>query len=312
MRRLVVKNMPALLRRPQTAASARVVRAAARSPVIVQRPVKQAAAIIPRPAITKTPAAAVAYNRLSPQKLKPVKQHRVRALANKPRLSGANVERIREIRGIGLNRCLIVVGNGPSVGEMPLDQLRGHDRIHTLSINTPDMRLWPTTYWVFFDPSQSRRHEALWSTYAGTIFNSTGIQKIKENTIRLANKRGGGFSFALDEFVHIGQSSVYAAMQIAHWMEYESVYLMGVDMCVVGDQLYFYGVNPDVKPEARAAKFKREATHYDTAARILTEADRKRFIFCSNYNPHGFVDKFGRLDHTKAVEAILARYGSKS
>lgn len=216
-----------------------------------------------------------------------------------------DVERLGNIRGLGRGRLLVIIGNGPSISEIPLERLKDHNLIDLMSINRPDERVWPTRYWSFFDVSQATRHKELWVKYDGVIFNSTNIKGRRPNTIQMKNLGSSGFSRNMQTGFHIGQSSVYVAMQIAMWLGYEHTYILGIDMCEVGGKLHYYGTNPDVAPHDRKRRFTREAEYYDEAAKILSDEERARYSFCSSYNPYGFVDKFRRLDHSVAIFEIL-------
>jgi hypothetical protein len=191
-----------------------------------------------------------------------------------------------------------------------LAKLRNHRTIEFMSINKPDARIWPTQYWAFFDLSQLRRNEDLWNSYDGTIFNSTAIKRQKANSMQIKNMGGKGWSRDLSKGLHIGRSSVYAAMQIGAWMDFEHVYIIGCDMNPegLGGKLHFYGNNPDVDPQIRKDRFKSEAEHYSYAADVMSAEERARFTFCSDYNHHAFVDKFSRISHKELVEYLLERY----
>lgn len=215
--------------------------------------------------------------------------------------------KIKQIRNTGKGKILIIIGNGPSINQIDLSQFKHHPDIHTLSINKPDPRLWPTTYWAFFDVSQLRRHTDLWSGFNGIIFNSTSIKRHKPNTVLVRNLGGRGFSKDLTKGLYIGRSSVFAAMQIGLWMNYDHIYIFGCDMNPSGidGKLHFYGTNPDVNPDTRKERFKKESEFYDYAAEILDISDRKKFTFCSSENNWSFVDKFNKLDHKMAIQYII-------
>jgi len=221
-----------------------------------------------------------------------------------------SLPKIKALRDCGVGKVLVIIGNGPSINEAALEKLRDQAHIDIMSVNKPDSRVWPTKYWTFFDLSQMRRNEDLWNEYNGIIFNSTAIKRQKQTSMQLKNVAGLGFSTDLSKGIHIGRSSVYAAMQIGYWMGYDHIYIMGCDMDPSGlnGKLHFYGNNPDVDPEVRKTKFQKEAEYYDNASNVLTEGDRRRFTFCSSYNPWGFVEKFGRLDHKIAIQTILDHY----
>jgi hypothetical protein len=219
-----------------------------------------------------------------------------------------NIPKINGIRNRGQGKILVVIGNGPSINEVELQRLKYNDKIEILSINKPDPRLWPTTYWSFYDPTQVKRHNALIDSYDGLMFNSTAIKRIKNNSIRFKNLAEVQYSKDLSHGLCIGRSSCYAAMQIASWMDFDKTFFFGVDMDSEGinGQLHFYGVNPDVDPNVRKNRFKDESTYYDKAAESLEPEERKKFYFCSDYNKWPFVNQFNKLNQNDAIDYILS------
>lgn len=209
------------------------------------------------------------------------------------------------LRGKFAGRALVIVANGPSIIEADLQKLKGLDLVDIMSINKPDSRLWPTTHWLFCDSSQFRRHQGLWADYDGYIFNSTAINQQKNNSMQIKNIPKFGFSRDLIKGMHIGRSSVYAAMQVALWLGYSAVYIFGVDMCEVNGKLHFYGINPDVDQQRRKNKFGLEAEYYDYAAGVLPAEDRSKFYFCSEYNKWPFVLKYNNMSQRAGVTHIL-------
>lgn len=222
-------------------------------------------------------------------------------------ISPESLNKIKAIKNTGIGKILVIIGNGPSILEAELNRLKNQPNIHTLSINRPDERIWPTTYWSFFDNSQIRRHENIWSNYDGTIFNSTAIKKQKSKSMAFKNIGGKGFSRDASKGINIGRSSVYASMQIALWMNYDKIFIFGCDMNPDGlnGKLHFYGTNPDVDPNIRKSRFKDEAEHYMHAASLLTNEEKQRFIFCTEYNPWDFIKEFRQISHKEAVNNIL-------
>lgn len=220
-------------------------------------------------------------------------------------ISDASKEKIRKLRNRGVGRVLVIIANGPSINQVELGKLRGLPGIDTLSINKPDMRIWPTTYWAFCDPSQYTAHAQLWDSYNGIIINTTGISQQKESSLQIRHIGGPGFSTDLTKGFHIGRSTTYANMQTALWMGYDKIYIFGIDMCEVDGQLHFYGVNPAVPPDKRKERFLKESQFYAQAAEWLDDQTRSKFVFCSSYNTWAFVDKFCRLDHKIAVDHII-------
>lgn len=234
------------------------------------------------------------------------KSPKVRYLTKDP--TPQSKERIAKLRNIGQGRYLVIIGNGPSIGQIPLEKLKSVNKVDLLTINKPDQRVWPTRFWAFFDRSQINRHRGMWDNFNGTVFNSTAIKEQKPTSMQFKNLGGKGFSQELTKGLHIGRSSVYAALQIALWMEYDKIYIFGCDMNPDGidGKLHFYGTNPDVDPTVRAQRFEREASHYDVAADGLGHGERQRFVFCSKgINPWPFVERFSSIEHTAAVDHII-------
>lgn len=219
-----------------------------------------------------------------------------------------SLARISAIRNSKAGHILLIVGNGPSISSIPLEQLRGKDRLDTLTINRPDERLWPTTHWSFFDRSQINRHRDLWEGYNGVIFNSVSIREQKRSSMQFKYLAANGWSRDLMKGLHICRSSVYASMQIAAWMNYDRIYIIGCDMNPAGidGKLHFYGVNPDVEPTTRARRFEKESVAYNEAAIILDDHERKKFVFCSKgINPWEFMKKFPAIAPHETVSTIL-------
>ena len=219
---------------------------------------------------------------------------------------------ISSLGQVGVGRILLIIGNGPSHAEADLPRLAVLPNVDIMSINKPDKRLWPTKYWLFCDNSQQKRHSELWSNYTGTIINSIAVRILKENCIKVRTVSGKGFSLNLLKGMHIGRSSVYAALQVAVWMKYDHIYVFGVDMTAVNGKLYPWGSNPDVADKTRAERFVQEATHYNWMADNVSSQIRSKITFCTRYNPHAFIHSFENLDHVTAIDTIISRHASPS
>lgn len=216
-----------------------------------------------------------------------------------------------KIKESGISKVAVIIGNGPSAAYAPLDLLKSRDKIDIISINKPDARVWPSKYWLFCDNSQYRRHVELWNAYNGTIINATSVTHNRQNAMRVKCRSGKGFSRDIINGFYIGRSSVYAALQVAMWLEYDDIYVFGLDMCAVDGKLYPWGSNPDVNDDTRAKRFKLEAEHYDWASKNLSDAERAKIHICSKFNTWPFMEKFERLDETLAVDVILAKINKK-
>lgn len=218
-----------------------------------------------------------------------------------------HIDRIKSLRNKGYGRVLILIACGPSVKEVEdIADVVNHPLIDTMCINKPEMRVWPATYWSFCDNSQYSRNQDTHKTYTGIVFNSPSIKVGHRSQIIIRNRRGMGFSRDLATGYHIGRSTTYASMQIAYYLNYDRVYILGCDMGEVpGLGLWHYGDNPDVDNKIRVERFAKEAEHYNYASNFLSDHERSKFYFCSSYNKWPFVNKFNTLDHRISIKHAI-------
>lgn len=222
------------------------------------------------------------------------------------------VNKIDKYKNIGIGKILLIIGNGPSHRLAPLDQLKNLPNIHIMSVNKPDDRIWPTTYWTFCDNTQQIRHRGLWEQYTGPCFNTPSVKDEKSNTVRIKTIHQIGFSTDLSLGLQIGNSSVYAAMQIGRWMAYDYIYIYGCDMGPVNGKLYPWGSNPDVSDSVREKRFKAESNNYQWAANNLSDEERLRYTFCSEYNPWPFIKRFPNLACKESVQFIINKHSTQT
>ena len=216
-----------------------------------------------------------------------------------------DIRKIESLKNLGLDRILIMVAAGPSISEVDFDPIKNHLLIDFMCINKPLPSIWPSRYWAFCDNTQQRANLDTWNSYKGIIINSPNVKARKTNQIVIRTRPGKGFNPDVTQGYHIGRSSTYAALQVVHYMSYKKVFLFGVDMTDVDGKMHHYGQNPDCPNDRRKSRFPIEAQHYLWAGQHLPEESRKRFIFCSSYNPWPFLEYFKKLDHKEAVSEIL-------
>lgn len=221
-----------------------------------------------------------------------------------------NVKVINDLKNVGVGRALVMLACGPSINEVDFGPLLNHPRIDIMCVNKPNPKIWSSAkYWVFCDQSQYNRNSELFYNCDKTIINSTAVKARKANKqVVIKSISGNGFSRDMTRGYHIGRSTVYANMQAALWMNYDKVYIFGIDMCEVGGQLHFYGVNPDVKPTDRVKRFKSEADNYLKAFHIMKDDERARFKICTSYNKWEFAELFGKIDHKLAINIIIKQF----
>jgi len=293
------------------------------TPQMIQQPIP------PRPAVQPTPSQAtpVVAKRVQPvntmrDRINRTKREFVpQAIRKKPPtithlstdLTPDQVEKVKSLRGTAQGQYLVILGNGPSLREVDTHILAQYATIRLCTINMPDQRCWPTPYWAFYDRSQFHRHKELYHTFTGTIFNSTGIKEPNPNSIKFKHIPGLGYSRDITRGVYVGMSSVFATLQIAMFMGFSKIYVVGCDMSESVDpgQTHFYGVNPDVLPEERVKRFKKEANWYDRMVEALSPEEKQKIVFCSKgVNKWPFTSHFTTMRPDEAVEYIIKDSGN--
>ncbi len=209
---------------------------------------------------------------------------------------------VNNLKGIGLNKNLVIIANGPSHKEVDLSLIKNVD---FMCINKPDERVWPSKFWAFSDISQYDLFRKEFDLYKGIVINTIGIPpKNHQGQIRLKTNLNPGFSFDLNKEVHIGRSTTYVGLQVGVWAGYKNIFIFGVDMNETG-KLYPWGSNlAGINDKERRSRFKAEEIHWTYAANSLSESIRKSIYFCSKHNKRGFLEKFNKLDQDISVEKI--------
>jgi hypothetical protein len=222
-------------------------------------------------------------------------------------LLGKHADKIKELRDSGIGRVLVIISCGPSANDVDVAAVANHPKVDLMCVNKPDDRVWPTQYWIFCDQSQYIRNQDYWETYGGIIINAASVRARHNNQILLRTLAGKGFSRDVLKGIHIGRSTTYTSMQVALFMNYHNIFILGCDMSkpAEGQPLHRYGVNPDVAESNRVERFAKEADNFWHGANILKEYERDRFIFCSEHNKWPFVDKFNRISQFGAEKEIL-------
>jgi len=216
-------------------------------------------------------------------------------------------DKINEIRNCGEGRILVITACGPTINEIEINRLKNLEYVDLLTINKPNINIFPTKYWVFCDKSQYNRNKEEFDGYKGLLLNPYSIRTTKPNQIMFRTRAGKGFSKDLLSGIHVGRSTTYTSMQLAHFMNYDKVYILGCDMSFPENgPTHAYGENPDVNRETRKKRFAKEAENYQYGASQMTPAERSRFVFCSNKNKWPFTRFFENLDQKDVVDKVLS------
>ncbi|MDP1712240.1 MAG: hypothetical protein Q8K86_07265 [Candidatus Nanopelagicaceae bacterium] len=281
------------------------------SPKFINLSPRRSAAVArpPTPAMNVSPTLRPYMPVMSQKKLTVLRAARnVMGQMNKNMIEASSAS-VQRIKGVGKDRFLIIVGNGPSTNEAPLEKLKGVEPIDIMSINKPEVRLWPTKWWAICDQSQYMRHPQYWAERAVCVITSSAVRAKRDNQVSIRCRPGKGFSRSLADGFHIGRSTCYASMQTALWMNYDKIFIFGCDMTAVNGIMWSYqptmGANPDVDAKSREKRFQYEAQSYQFAADNLNADEKNKFTFCSSHNPWSFMQFFQRLDQKTAVDEIL-------
>jgi len=164
------------------------------------------------------------------------------------------MNKITHLKGIGRGKRIFLVGNGPSLNDMNLDLLENEDSIamNRIELIYPKTK-WRPSYYIFCSSNcQDRRWgkgwsksvvkaskepkttPLIWNRYKNNIENNAG-ESLDESTIFLdtfsENRVGNDDCFSTNAEDRLDKSgtTMNVALQLAYYMEYDEVYLIGID-----------------------------------------------------------------------------------
>ena len=97
-------------------------------------------------------------------------------------------EKLLSIKNIGLNKILVIVAPGPSSLKINVEDLVNYSNVDVMTINKPDLRIWPTKYWlaIWSAPNKSA-NETAWQALRITVrhgeYHSRLIYTIKQGVV---------------------------------------------------------------------------------------------------------------------------------
>jgi hypothetical protein len=163
-------------------------------------------------------------------------------------LDAASVERITRLRDRHSGETAVIIGNGPSLNETELDVLTG---VPTFGVNAiflaADRLPEPITYYVVEDTMVFKEnlpaikaYEAEWKLFPAMYRRRFDASELDERTVFF--RMNSGFyerqtgtvchpRFSLDaaQRVYCGQSVTTINLQLAHWMGFQRIVLIGMD-----------------------------------------------------------------------------------
>lgn len=172
--------------------------------------------------------------------------YKVKRLIEKKKFKTSEDSRIlKELHGIHNGKRCFIIGNGPSLTEKDLDLIRGEysfasNQIYKIFNRT----LWRPTYYVVTDKSllckefrdkkdidvdcEKKFYDVFAKQLSKDIKNTAFILAQPGYTINTFNEKPK-FSMDVSQYVSQGQTVTYAIMQIAAYMGFNEMYLLGID-----------------------------------------------------------------------------------
>jgi hypothetical protein len=157
------------------------------------------------------------------------------------------------LRKCAEGRPVLVVGNGPSLNQTPLDEFAA---VPSIGMNKSDL-LYPRVAWrptlvMCTNTVVARQHgdqmiEANEKTFISFKNRHFLNRQGREKALFFLEKPGTPFSTDPTKYVALGPTVTYAALQMAFWMGADPVILFGVDHSFkfVGDPLTYEKMQGD-------------------------------------------------------------------
>lgn len=220
-----------------------------------------------------------------------------------------NYSYLRNFKDLHKDEICFLVGNGPSLRASDLDRIvqagfcsMGCNSIHKIF----GMTSWRPTYYVMGDPFVYKRinHEIKAQNLFCFMRDFGEIDHVEEDIIlytSMGEKYYPGYpSFSSDlvKGVYGGRTVMYDMLQIAVYMGFKEIYLIGVDFSwgEDGRDTHFSKEYIEKKVIKDALKYKDEVMHAYIAARKYAEANGVKIY---NATRGGKLEVFDRMDFDK-------------
>lgn len=190
----------------------------------------------------------------------------------------------KSLKDTGRGKSLHILACGPSRLETFYPEADGSSDV--LAVNKP---LMSAKYWLLMDNTQKERNSDIWQKFPGIILTGYAVKPPRRhNQLMIPSTDIEAF----DVPVWIGKDSTYVAAQLAYYMNYDFIFIHGLDKCQVNGQTHFYGKNEDAPDEYRIPRFEQELYAWDWAATHLPKEVRQKFHFMSPYCKRDFLRKW--------------------
>ena len=202
-------------------------------------------------------------------------------------------------------RCFII-GNGPSLNISDLEKITkditfASNRIYNIYGQTA----WRPDYYVAFEPTFAKDNiklisdiEAKKGKFVNICAKSNRITdkniywfySFKEYTLNKETTKGIDFSTDISQYVGESYSVTYTMIQIAVYMGFKEIYLLGVDHYAAGENTHFYIKN---QAEYAAPTFLKGI---EFGYNLAKQETKRRDIHIYNATRGGKLEVFERVD----------------
>lgn len=211
--------------------------------------------------------------------------------------------KLEKFHGIHNHETCVIIGNGPSLDETPLEEL---SKLYpTFGSNMIFRKPFTPTYYCIIDELMLKACLPLPDDFRPTLF--LRAEAMIHNNNPIYPIVSAGFSLNIPNFVIMGGTVTYVMMQLAFYMGFDTVLLVGVDHrypktgdCEPGTNFVSEGNDPDHFTPADGEPYfenkKRfnnpelDGTRiaYETANKLFIEQERKII----NLTPNTALDVF--------------------
>lgn len=225
-----------------------------------------------------------------------------------------NMQKLEKYHNLHQGGNCVIIGNGPSLSVSDLDTLYENKVICLASNNISkvyDKTKWRPTYhfWgdgVAFDQAEKRlNNESVY--FINSLYKCDGINNKVEYFYGLFERYYPGyptFSTDITQGIYGGRTVTYSMLQVAAYMGFKNIYLLGVDFSWGEDKkgTHFYN-DEDESTELRvkeATKYKDEIEHAYVSAKRYADNNNIRII---NATRGGKLEVFERVNFDELFES---------
>lgn len=141
--------------------------------------------------------------------------------------------RLADFKGLHRDKRVFVLASGPSLADVDLSPL---SRRIVIGLNRSFLAFATPHYHCVMD-------QRLFDLYPDELRRARCLFTIPDRPcgipIRLLGSRG--FSFDLEEGIYSGYTVAHFALQVAVWMGFAEIYLLGLDLQLDGNRTHFFG-----------------------------------------------------------------------